>query len=307
MADNVITRHITITEPWPGELHQPSPDADGSNSGDVNAGARTGVLVLSGSSGRIESERARIFAEHGMSALTIRYFGGPGQPPGICEVPLETFTAGIDLLQAEGAQRIGIIGVSKGAEAALLTAIRDPRVDAVIALSPTAYVWNNVGPGSDGVKRPYRSCWTWRGEPVPFVPFDDYWLIGREDGEAPVPIVGWYEQSERTFADALEAAAIPAELTRAQLVLVAGGDDAMWSSLRYAETLAERRRAAGMPVDLVSRADAGHRTRLPGESPAQPETVYAYGGTHAADVRLGTEAWPVILRALRGPATEVGS
>jgi hypothetical protein len=73
----------------------------------------------------------------------------------------------------------------------------------------------------------------------------------------------------------------------------------MWSSLRYAEILAERRRTAGVSARLVSRADAGHRVRLPGESPALPSAIYDYGGTHAADTRLGAEAWPVILNALR--------
>ena len=51
------------------------------------------VLVLAGSSGRIDERRARLLAGRGALAVSIRWFGGPGQPPGICEVPLETFTA----------------------------------------------------------------------------------------------------------------------------------------------------------------------------------------------------------------------
>jgi len=261
---------------------------------------RVGVLVLSGSSGRVEVERARLFAREGMTAVPLQWFGEPGQSPGICEIPLETFTDAIDRLRSDGAERIGMVGVSKGAEAAMLTAVHDPRVDVVVALSPTSRVWCNVGPGLDGVERPYRSCWTWRGRALPFVPMDDSWTPAETDGGGPVAVRGWYERSERTFADRLAAAAIPVERARSELVLVAGGDDAMWPSLPYAGQLAERRRSAGATVRLITHPDAGHRPRFPGESPAPPSPHFRYGGTPEADALLGAAAWPHVLDALRG-------
>jgi dienelactone hydrolase len=45
-----------------------------------------GVVVLAGSSGRVEVARARLFAGLGAVCLALRWFGGEGQPPGICEV-----------------------------------------------------------------------------------------------------------------------------------------------------------------------------------------------------------------------------
>ena len=48
----------------------------------------TGVLVLSGSSGRVERDRASVLAGAGVTALTYRWFGAPGQPHGIWELPL---------------------------------------------------------------------------------------------------------------------------------------------------------------------------------------------------------------------------
>ncbi|WP_328752267.1 acyl-CoA thioesterase [Streptomyces sp. NBC_00285] len=281
----VIERELT--DPWEGMLAAP---ADGSD---------LGVLVLAGSSGRVERERARLLARQGMTALSIRWFGGPDQPPGICEIPLETFTAAVDVLQANGAVRIGILGVSKGAEAALLTAAHDQRVDAVVALSPTSRVWCNVGPGRDGAQHPYRSSWTWRQQALPFVPLDDSWTPAEPDG-GPVAVRGWYERSERTFAHLLASADIPVERARADLLLVAGGDDAMWPSLPFAEQLAGRRRSAGATVRLVARQDAGHRPRLPGESPAPVSPRFRYGGTPEADAHLGAAAWPHLLDTLRG-------
>lgn len=270
-----------LAEPWEGVLISP---------GSVS---HTGVLVLAGSSGRVERERARILAREGLTAMSIRWFGGRGQAPGICEIPLETFVSAIDLLESTGVRRICLLGASKGAEAALLTAVRDPRVDGVVAMSPTSVVWGNVGPGSDGRQRPYRSSWTWKGEPLPFVPYDDDWV---RPANGPVAIRGWYERSERTFADMLFAAGIPVEETEADVLLVAGGDDVMWPSLPFAERLVARRRTA----HLVSRPDAGHRPRLPGESPAPTSPHFCYGGDAVADAALGAAAWPHILKTLRG-------
>ncbi|MFC4505374.1 MULTISPECIES: acyl-CoA thioester hydrolase/BAAT C-terminal domain-containing protein [Streptomyces] len=278
-----------LNHPWEGVLAAPA------HGGDV------GVLVLAGSSGRVERERARILARQGIVALSIRWFGGQGQPPGICEIPLETFTAAVDRLTASGARRIGILGASKGAEAALLTAVHDSRVDVVVALSPTSRVWCNVGPGRDGEQRPYRSSWTWQGQPLPFVPMDDSWTPA-DPGSGPVAIRGWYELSERSFAHLLSRAEIPVDRARADLMLVAGGDDAMWPSLRFAEQLAERRRSAGATVRLIGRHDAGHRPRFPGESPAPASPHFLYGGTPETDLLLGETAWPHILEALGGTA-----
>ncbi|MCF3960438.1 acyl-CoA thioester hydrolase/BAAT C-terminal domain-containing protein [Streptomyces fuscigenes] len=279
-----LTEH-ELTNPWEGVLITPL------------AGSDVGVLVLAGSSGRIERERARILAEHGIATLAIRWFGGPGQSPGICEVPLETFINAIDLLRSSGARRIGILGVSKGAEAALLTAVHDPRVDLVIALSPTSRVWCNVGPGRDGKRLPYRSSWTWREQPLPFVPMDDTWPATQPNG-GPVAIRGWYELSETTFNHLVPSAEIPVEKAQADLLLVAGGDDAMWPSLPFAEQLAQRRRSADVQVELITRHDAGHRPRLPGESPVSASPHFQYGGTPEADALLGAAAWRHILDAL---------
>lgn len=171
-------------------------------------------------------------------------------------------------------------------------------MDVVVALSSTSRVWCNVGPGRDGAQWPYRSSWTWRERALPFVPMDDSWAPAESDG-GPVAVRGWYELSESTFAHLLPPAEIPVDKARADLLLVAGGDDAMWPSLPFAGQLAERRRSAGAPVRLIARPDAGHRPRLPGESPASASPRFRYGGTREADALLGATAWPHILDMLR--------
>ncbi|MFI1092193.1 acyl-CoA thioester hydrolase/BAAT C-terminal domain-containing protein [Streptomyces sp. NPDC020917] len=282
-----------LAAPWEGFLAEP---AAGASAG----AARAGVVVLSGSSGRIERERCRLFARAGVTAVSIRWFGGPGQPPGICEVPLETFVAATDLLRERGTQRVSVLGVSKGAEAALLVSTLTDRADAVIALAPTSVVWANVGPGRDGRDRPCRSSWTWQRRPLPFVPYDDSWRPSEPDG-VPVSVLGSYERSLTTYADQVPFAAVPVERSAAELVLVAGGADRMWPSLRFAAELADRHAATGRTAALISHPDAGHRTVFPGEQPPPPSPRFDHGGTPEADAALGAAAWPTVLATVLGP------
>ncbi|WP_157249306.1 acyl-CoA thioester hydrolase/BAAT C-terminal domain-containing protein [Nonomuraea typhae] len=249
-------------------------------------GGETGVLVLAGSSGRIDAARCDLLAAHGLTALSPRWFGGPGQSPGICEIPLETFVTCLDRLTAAGAKRLTVLGLSKGAEAALALACVEPRVRAVVALSPSSVVWPNVGPGRDGVTEPYRSSWTWRGRPLPFAPYPADW----PDHGPPTAFRDFYA---RGLAAAPAAAAIPLERSRADVLLVAGEDDQMWPSAAFARALAARR-----PVRLITHPSAGHRPVLPGETPAAPSPSYLYGGAPEADAELGATAWPEILDVL---------
>jgi len=250
--------------------------------------ATTGVVVLSGSSGRVDVARARLFADEGASALALQWFGGEGQIPGICEIPLETFFAATDRLAGLGCRRIVYVGSSKGAEASLLAAAHDPRVDAVIAISPTSVVWGNIGPGRDGINWPERSSWTLAGHPLPFVPTDPNWIPSHIDGL--VSYRGLFEHCLRAFPDAAHEAAIPVEATQAKIVLVAGGDDTLWPSLDFAEAIVRRRKDAGKRTRLVTAPDAGHRILLPGESTPR-SSLHAHGGNDSADASLGSEAW----------------
>lgn len=81
----------------------------------------TGVLVLAGSSGRVDTARVDMLCSRGVTALGLRWFGGAGLPDVPLEVPLEYFTLAVDLLARE-CDRIVLMGLSYGAEAALLTA-----------------------------------------------------------------------------------------------------------------------------------------------------------------------------------------
>jgi hypothetical protein len=252
------------------------------------------VLVLSGSSGRVEVERVRLLAARGAAALALRWFGAAGQPPGICEVPLETFTPALDRLASLSGHLV-VVGASKGAEAALLLASRDARIRAVCALSPSSVVWANVGPGINGFPQSCRSSWTEGGRPLPFVPYDTTWVPTAVDG--PPSYRGLYEQSLSTFAERVPAATIPAERISGRVLLAAGDGDLVWPSVRFAAQIRDRRSAHGLSTQVITSSTAGHRIRLPGEPTIRLDGM-ASGGTAVADSALGQRIWPALLNLL---------
>ena len=245
--------------------------------------AGVGALVLAGSSGRVDSDRAERLARNGVVAESIQWFGGTGQHDGPWEIPLELFLERVARL-AEDCDRVVVVGTSFGAEAALLTGAYSPHVDAVVAFAPTDVVW--AGVRGDGT---VTSHWTLDGVPLPYMPFDETW---ESDDHIPA-FVGLYESSRKRFPERLEPATIPVERIE-QVVLVAGGDDQVWPALEMAERISTRREEHGLDTVLVTDPEAGHRTVLPGEPAVAGGMRMRRGGTDASDRRLGATAWPHI-------------
>jgi len=246
-----------------------------------------GALVLAGSSGRVDSARAELLARHGVTAESIRWFGGTGQHDGPWEIPLELFLGRVEEL-AQRCDRVVVMGTSFGAEAALLTGVHSPHVATVVAFAPSDVVWAGVrGDGST------TSHWSLGGEPLPYVPFDESW---RPEDDVPA-FVGLYEASRHRFATRLASAAIPVERIE-HVLLVAGGDDRVWPALTMAEAIRVRRAEHGLDTALVTDRDAGHRTVLPGEPVVAGGQRMQRGGNEAADQRLGEVAWEQFVRLL---------
>jgi dienelactone hydrolase len=222
--------------------------------------------------------------------LPFQYFGVPGRPAELSEIPLESFTPALDELAAES-EHLAVLGLSKGAEAALLLATRDSRITAVAALSPTPVVWAGLSGDS------HRSSWSEAGRPLPFVPYDDAWS-GKPGPDGTKAYRGHYEQSLRTFADRIEAATVPVERITGRVLLTAGADDQLWPAAAFATAIADRRAAHHLRTEVLIDPLAGHRLRFPGEQPVAPSTRLAHGGTPEADAALGSRVWPRLLELL---------
>ena len=246
-----------------------------------------GALVLAGSSGRVDADRARVLAEAGVLAESVKWFGGEGQNPGPWEIALELFLGRVENLRRH-CDRVLVIGTSFGSEAALLTGALSDEVAAVVAFAPSDVVWAGFA-DDDRV----TSHWTLRGEPLPYLPFVDGW----EAEEDPPSFADLYTRSWHEFSGRIPAATIAVERIP-EVVLVAGGDDKVWPSVKQAQRIRERRDSYGLSTTVVSDPDAGHRTILPGEATQGGGIRMRRGGTEQADRRLGQLAWDHIRRLM---------
>jgi alpha-beta hydrolase superfamily lysophospholipase len=251
----------------------------------VEGGDAVGVLVLAGSSGRVEEDRCRVLAAAGATAASYAWFGER-----LDRVPLESFDDALSRLH-ERSESLVVLGTSRGAEAALLLGAIHPEIDAVVAISPSDVVWAALSG-----ERPQRSSWTRGGEPLPFVPYDDAWVADQD----PPEFVGLYEHCLTAYADRVPAARIPVERIGGAVLLAAGGDDRLWPALGFADEIVRRRAHADLTTTLVSHPEAGHRVVLPGETPPPARADLVHGGSPAADAELGRMLWPDLLAVLSG-------
>lgn len=262
-------------------------------------GPHPGALVLPGSGSGIREEVAAALARHGLACLSLLYFGAPGLPRQIAEIPLETVETAAGWLadQPETADGpAGVIGASKGAELALLAAAAFPgSIGPAVGVAPAAVAFFGLDPYADDPAARERSSWSLRGHPVPFVPYPEG--AEPEETEAGLAVAPVYEAALRD-EDAVAEAAIPVERAAGPVLLLSGGDDRVWPSAPMGERLAQRARLGDTPAEIthVVYPDAGHDlfdAPAPGPGVELPEggpTLDA-GGTPEADERARRDGW----------------
>ncbi len=247
------------------------------------------LLILGGSEGGTRGVRAMAapFAAQGYAVLALSYFRAHGLPAHLDQIPLETFDRGLAWLAAQpsvDARRIGVFGISKGAEAALLVASRHPEIRAVAAGSPSHVVWQGL---SQDFAR--RSSWSAGGAPLPFLPY--------ETSRGFTSIFEFYADALPNLPRHAEAA-IPVERINGPILFISGRADALWPSAAMAEAMVTRLRARGFRhrVEHVSYADAGHMAPVPpAVGPTGAEMLPMLGGTIEDNDRARAAAWPATI------------
>ena len=96
------------------------------------------LIVLGGSEGNenIPRNLGARFAREGIAALGMCYWNVPGLPDELIEVSIEPIERAVAYLRQRGFGRVGIYGISKGGELALLAASLMPQITCVVAISP---------------------------------------------------------------------------------------------------------------------------------------------------------------------------
>lgn len=215
------------------------------------AGPHPAVLLAGGSAGGIGWQRhmAQLLAERGFVAMALAYFGMEGLPPELERIPLEYFEHALTWLRLQpyvDSARVGIGGVSKGGELALLLASLRPELRAVAAFVPSGYVFQSIAEGF-----PRTSSWTYRGRELPFVAYGSV--------ESPRSIGDFYRAGLQQ-AESLEPATIRVENINGPVLLLSGESDTLWPSADLSRGVVERLRAHGFAhaVEHVAYPDAGH-------------------------------------------------
>lgn len=165
IAARTLTRQWTTT----GVTHRTlTPGVDGAAGvlflPPPGAVRRPGVLLLGGSEGGVgRTYDAALLASHGYPSVALGYFGVPGLPETLRDIPLEYFATAARLLRAQPGADPGAVvvnGYSRGSEAALLLAESYPElVRGAILYAPNDTVWSSFPGGGN--------AWTIGGVPVP--------------------------------------------------------------------------------------------------------------------------------------------
>ena len=267
--------------------------------GDV---VRPPLIVVGGSQGGLKptEEVAYPFAERGWATLAVAYFGVEGLPPRLANIPLEYFDTAAAWLQRQPRVETGgmsIVGVSRGAELALLVAAHNPDFRRVVAYAPSHVAWGPVGRSADRAV----SAWTRRGQPVPFVP------PSRTPDYSAKPYRGTPDfLVDLRQTAAVQRAAIPVEKIQGAVLLISGDDDQVWPSTFMARQAMQRLNAARHPFrcEHLEFAGAGHAIS-PGSDPGtlegrHPTGVFiALGGNKAANRAAQEKSWAHVLAFLR--------
>lgn len=173
--------------------------------------------------------------------------------------PLERFEKAIDFLKKQGNTKIGIAGASTTGMLALVAASYIPDITLTIAISPSDFVMEGFyRDGLDGAReRPgdYESSVSYRGEPLPFLPYayrhPEYWqMIEKEakEGGDMVASRKLFDESERRHP-LQEEEKIKVENIKGKIVFVGAEDDVLWDTCRYIRRMAERLET--LPHDCV--------------------------------------------------------
>ena len=272
------------------------------------------VIVLSGSGGGFDLDKAATLSRHGFATLALAYFGIPPLPAWLHRIPLDYFEAALTWLASHrelDSERIAALGVSRGAELALLLATKFPQIRSVVAYTPSSVVW--AAGGRDKSTGEIIPSWTWRGEAIPFAPLPLRSFMLRS--AVPVAVARRPVMFRNLFRaglcnrEAIARAAIPVEQIGGPIMLVSGGDDHVWPATEMCEAILARLTDHRFPhtVEYRNYPHAGHMLRYP----YLPTTTrqsrnrhlrnarFSFGGTAAADAEANADSWRRTIAFLR--------
>lgn len=229
------------TDAFHGELFRPTQDK---YPGKV-------LICFSGSDGKFELSRmlAQVFQARGLTTLALAYVMEEGLPKHFYHVPIDPLEAATVRLHDMGYEKVGLWGISKGAELALTAGSLLPGlVNAVVAVAPMNTVCQGFSK-EKGITIMPGSAWMFHGEEVPYSSF------GVEKFPLGQVLRKSLKARELTMYDLYiplvnnpnPDAVIRVEDITGPILLLTSKMDTMWPSGPAAEKIMERLRVSSFP------------------------------------------------------------
>jgi len=209
------------------------------------------LICFGGSDGNFELVRklAAIFQGHGLTTLALAYVMEEDLPTRFYQVPIDLLEAAAKRLHEMGYEKVGLWGISKGAELALIAAsLLSGLVNAVVAVAPMSTVCQGFAKGK-GITIMPGSTWSFHGEEVPYSSF------GLEKFPLGQVLRKSLKAREVTMFDLYlplvekpaPEAEIKVENITGPILLISSKMDTMWPSEPAADRIMERLREHDFP------------------------------------------------------------
>lgn len=131
------------------------------------------LIVFGGSNGKFELAKAlaAVFQGQGLTTLALAYVNEEGLSTAFYHVPIDPLEAAAGRLHELGYEKVGLWGISKGAELALTAGSLLPGlINAVVAVAPMNTVCQSFAK-EKGVSIMPGSAWSFHGDEVPYSSF----------------------------------------------------------------------------------------------------------------------------------------
>jgi dienelactone hydrolase len=264
--------------------------------------------LLGGSEGGdMMSHAAPGFAAKGYVTASVAYFGLPGLPSTLENIPVETVGKALDDIAKRSdvdPARVAIMGISKGGEFALLAASTYPQIHAVIADVPSPFAWQGIAQGPSAP----ASSWTLGGKPVPYVPYGSTMgqiFMAAFTQHKPLDLRPGYVASMRENKAEIASAMFKLENIRGPVMMLGADDDQIWDSDAQAEIGMQYLHEHHHPYADVylHYPGAGHiflfaSANRPMTQAAMGPFTLLLGGSAQTNTAAAAQAWPRIYEFL---------
>ncbi|MDO5424611.1 MAG: acyl-CoA thioester hydrolase/BAAT C-terminal domain-containing protein [Eubacteriales bacterium] len=202
------------------------------------------LICFSGSDGNFELSRmlASVFQSHGLTTLALAYVMEEGLPKQFSCIPIDSLEAAAKRLHDMGYQKVGLWGISKGAELALTAGSLLPGlVNAVIAVAPMNTVCQGFAKGK-GISIVPGSSWSFHGKEIPYTAFGvEKFPLGQVlKKSVRMRDITMYDLYLPLVQNPNPAAIIQVEKITGPILLISSKMDNMWPSETAAKQIMKR-------------------------------------------------------------------